>query len=159
MRKEIRERAPPYDRTDVFLQQQAHIVACLFPLALEMGQFHFHQRDHRTESRALPGATGPHPGELGYEDPEMEAWMLGILFDGIPLDYMMLGERMPIKRIEQYIYKNIIYEKLDHGPGGLHANAAAGTILHRSSGQSRSGDAGKSSIADMTIQIVRPLES
>ena len=73
-----------------------------------MGQFTFINEIIERKAEHYLGRLVRILEELGYEDPEMEAWMLGILFDGIPLDYMMLGERMPIKRIEQYIYKKKI---------------------------------------------------
>ncbi|HAE12722.1 MAG: TetR/AcrR family transcriptional regulator [Chitinophagales bacterium] len=101
-RKELRHMI---EQMFAFLQQQAHISRMLIPLALEMGQFTFINEIIERKAEHYLGRLVRILEELGYEDPEMEAWMLGILFDGIPLDYMMLGERMPIKRIEQYIYK------------------------------------------------------
>ena len=66
-----RKKAPPYDRTDVRLPAAAGTYQShAYSACAGNGAVHFHQRDHRTESRALPGRLVRILEELGYEDPE-----------------------------------------------------------------------------------------
>lgn len=41
--------------------------------------------------------------EIGYPDPENEAFVIGALFDGIGLGYLVVGEKYPIDKIEKYL--------------------------------------------------------
>ena len=41
--------------------------------------------------------------EIGYPDPENEAFVIGALFDGIGLGYLVVGENYPIDKIEKYL--------------------------------------------------------
>lgn len=43
--------------------------------------------------------------ELGYEDPEAEAILVGATFDGIAVEYLALGKDFPIQRVRQHIMK------------------------------------------------------
>ena len=88
-----------------FLHQQALISRMLIPLALEMGKFDFINEVIDRKMRDYLGLLVQIFSDMDYPDPEMEAWTLGVLFDGISLDYNVLGDRMPLDRMEQYLYK------------------------------------------------------
>jgi AcrR family transcriptional regulator len=88
-----------------FLHQQALISRMLIPLALEMGKFDFINEVIDRKMRDYLGLLVQIFKEMQYPDPEMEAWTLGVLFDGISLDYNVMGDRMPLDRMEQYLYK------------------------------------------------------
>ena len=88
-----------------FLHQQALISRMLIPLALEMGKFDFINEVIDRKMRDYLGLLVQIFKEMQYPDPEMEAWTLGLLFDGISLDYNVMGDRMPLDRMEQYLYK------------------------------------------------------
>jgi hypothetical protein len=77
----------------------------LIPLALEMGKFDFINEVIDRKMRDYLGLLVQIFSDMDYPDPEMEAWTLGVLFDGISLDYNVLGDRMPLDRMEQYLYK------------------------------------------------------
>ena len=88
-----------------FLHQQALISRMLIPLAMEMGKFDFINEVIDRKMRDYLGLLVQIFKEMQYPDPEMEAWTLGVLFDGISLDYNVMGDRMPLDRMEQYLYK------------------------------------------------------
>ena len=88
-----------------FLHQQALISRMLIPLALEMGKFDFINEVIDRKMRDYLGLLVQIFKEMQYPDPEMEAWTLGLLFDGISLDYNVMGDSMPLDRMEQYLYK------------------------------------------------------
>ncbi len=88
-----------------FLHQQAAESRKMIPLALEVGKFDFINNVIDRKMRDYMGLLIQIFTDMGYPDPEMEAWMLGVLFDGISLDYNVLGDRMPLDRMEQHLYK------------------------------------------------------
>jgi AcrR family transcriptional regulator len=49
---------------------------------------------------------------VGVEEPEKETLMLGALLDGIGLQYLVLGESMPIETLRQYLYDRYELEEV-----------------------------------------------
>ena len=49
--------------------------------------------------------------EIGHDDPEHEAFILGGLFDGIGLGYLVVGEDYPIDNIEKYLIEKYCKQK------------------------------------------------
>jgi len=88
-----------------FLHQQAHLSRMMIPLALELESFQIINDIMKKKMEDYLGRLMLLFKEMGYEDPEMEAWTLGVLFDGVSLDYAVIGKELPIERIEKYLYK------------------------------------------------------
>ncbi len=101
-RQELREMIR---QTFAFIEEQGHITRLMVPLALEIEQFSFINEIIEEKSKYYLGRLVTVLERMGYEDAEMEAWTLGLMLDGIPLDYSILGARLPIKKLEQYLYK------------------------------------------------------
>lgn len=51
--------------------------------------------------------------DLGYEDPEIEAYYLGAKLDGITLGYITLGEDYPFDTMKQKILDEYVFTKTD----------------------------------------------
>ena len=49
--------------------------------------------------------------ELGFKNPEKEAYVIGALFDGIGFGYLVVGESYPIDEIEKYLIKKYCRNK------------------------------------------------
>ena len=88
-----------------FLHQQAHLSRMMIPLALELESFQIINDIMKKKMEDYLGRLMLLFKEMGYEDPEMEAWTLGVLFDGVSLDYAVIGKELPIERIGKYLYK------------------------------------------------------
>ena len=93
------------DQLFQFLKQQGEISRMLIPLALELGSFNYINKVMERKMESYLGKLIEIMEHMGFEDPEMEAWSLGVLFDGISLDYNVLGKKFPAKRMQQYLYK------------------------------------------------------
>ncbi|MFN3939763.1 MAG: TetR/AcrR family transcriptional regulator [Chitinophagales bacterium] len=88
-----------------YLDKQSAVSRMLIPLALELGNFNYvNDVIEQKMENYLPKLTDIMQ-KLGFEDAEMEAMALGVLFDGISLDYNVMGKKFPAKRIQQYLYK------------------------------------------------------
>lgn len=92
-------------QTFAFIEEQGHITRLMVPLALEIEQFSFINELIEEKTKHYLGRLVTVLERMGYDDAEMEAWTLGLMLDGIPLDYSILGSRLPIKKLEQYLYK------------------------------------------------------
>jgi len=88
-----------------FLHQQSHLSRMMIPLALELESFQIINDIMKKKMEDYLGRLMLLFKEMGYEDPEMEAWTLGVLFDGVSLDYAVIGKELPIERIGKYLYK------------------------------------------------------
>jgi AcrR family transcriptional regulator len=45
---------------------------------------------------------------LGFDDPEMEAHKLGAIVDGIGLQYLVYGEKLPLEKIKNHLIKTYL---------------------------------------------------
>ncbi|MDR8394469.1 TetR/AcrR family transcriptional regulator [Aliifodinibius sp. S!AR15-10] len=50
-------------------------------------------------------------GDLGYEQPELEAYRLGAMMDGFLLGYITMGEEYPLQEMKQKILDEYVHHK------------------------------------------------
>lgn len=93
------------DQIFQFLEQQSDISRMMIPLAMEMGSFNYINDVMERKMENYLGKLIEIMAALGFADAEMEAWSLGVLFDGISLDYAVLGKQFPAERLQHYLYK------------------------------------------------------
>lgn len=93
------------DQIFQYLDKQSAISRMLIPLALEVGNFNYiNEVIEKKMNGYLPKLTGIMK-KLGFADAKMEAMALAVLFDGISLDYNVMGEKFPAKNMQRYLYK------------------------------------------------------
>lgn len=93
------------DQIFQFLEKQSDISRMMIPLAMELGSFNYINDVMERKMENYLGKLIEIMAALGFADAEMEAWSLGVLFDGISLDYAVLGKKFPAERLQQYLYK------------------------------------------------------
>lgn len=87
-----------------FLEQQEKLTRMMIPLALEVGNFEYVNTLVEGKFAGYLHKLVDILARLGFADPENEAWTLGILFDGLSLDYAVIGEKLPRENIRRYLY-------------------------------------------------------
>lgn len=93
------------DMVFVFLDQQSTLNRMMIPLALETGSFEYINTVVEEKMRGYMQKLIALFAEIGVEDPENEAWMMGIFFDGLALDHAIMGDALPKVKLQQYLYK------------------------------------------------------
>lgn len=88
-----------------FLEHQIQLNRLIIPLALDKDNFQYineiyHKKiaQYLTQMQEIFAA-------LNYKNPEGEAWILGLILDGLSLDYSVVGNELPIEKIKHSIFE------------------------------------------------------
>jgi len=91
---------------DVFfktLEQQIEMMRWILPLAFQMSRFSFVNDMVSGKIESTIGVMQRIFKNLGYDDPEREAWLLGAIMDGLGMDVAILPD-YEIDKMQQYLY-------------------------------------------------------
>ena len=91
------------DRTFAFIEQQPGMGRLMMSLALQPDAFQTLSSKIEKVNQSQMRLTLELFKELGYEDPEAEAYKIGALMDGVLMGYITMGERYPLQKIKQKI--------------------------------------------------------
>jgi len=91
---------------DVFfdtIEQQMEMMRWILPLAFHMSKFSFVNDMVKGKIETTIGVMHNIFERLGYDDPEMEAWFLGAIIDGLSMDVALLPD-YEIDKMHKYLY-------------------------------------------------------
>jgi len=92
---------------DVFfetIEQQTEMMRWILPLAFQVSKFSFVNEMVTAKIDSTIGVMHDIFDRLGYENPEMEAWLLGAIMDGLGVDVTIMND-YKTDEIHKFIYK------------------------------------------------------
>ena len=92
---------------DVFfetIEQQTEMMRWILPLAFQVSKFSFVTEMVTAKIDSTIGVMHDIFDRLGYENPEMEAWLLGAIMDGLGVDVTIMND-YKTDEIHKFIYK------------------------------------------------------
>lgn len=99
------------ERTFYYMEQSSEVIRLMISLALQpdaVERLHPHiQKENERQVKVLSGILE----QMGYEDPEQEAYYLAAKLDGIALGYISMGDDYPYQQIKQKILKEYVLDK------------------------------------------------
>ncbi|MTI89352.1 MAG: TetR/AcrR family transcriptional regulator [Balneolaceae bacterium] len=92
-----------FEETFMFIQHQTGVGRLMISLALQPDAFEsLKDNIEKVQKRQMETYVGL-LRELGYEEPETEAYKIGALMDGILLGYVTMGNNYPLEEMKQKI--------------------------------------------------------
>ena len=109
---QIEEKVPPKEHlrnilTRFFDSSKENIAfyRMIFPIAFQVHNFPFLQNIIEEKRDRFVGDLIHVFEELGYEEPEMEAWQLGALTDGLMIQMIHLEDEFPLKEMQDFLLR------------------------------------------------------
>lgn len=93
------------NQTFDFLEHQSQLNRLIIPLALDKDNFQYINSIYHKKAQFYLGQLQQLFTDLNYENPTAEAWILGLILDGLSLDYSVVGEELPIETIKKSLFE------------------------------------------------------